>query len=120
MRHRWFYAGGAVLLLITEVFIALCVHDRFVRPYLGDVLVVMFLYCLVRAFLPKGVPLLPLYIFLFAGAVEVAQYLQVLRWLGLQNIPWLRVVAGTSFSWWDMLCYLVGCLLCALTYKKKA
>ena len=36
MRHRWFYAGGAVLLLITEVFIALCVHDRFVRPHLQE------------------------------------------------------------------------------------
>lgn len=116
--RRWMYAGAAILLFLAEVLIALYVHDSFVRPYLGDVLVVILLYCLVRVFLPTGVPLLPLYVFLFAAAVETAQYLQVLSWLGLQHIAWLQVVAGSSFSWWDMLCYLAGCGLCALTYRE--
>ena len=35
---RWSYALAAALLFAVEVAIALYVRDRFVRPYLGDVL----------------------------------------------------------------------------------
>ena len=41
----------ALLLFIVEVMIALFVHDNFVRPYVGDYLVVMLIYCAVRTFL---------------------------------------------------------------------
>lgn len=46
--RRW-YALAFGLLLLLEALIAVFVHDRFVRPYLGDVLVVVLLYCLARA-----------------------------------------------------------------------
>ena len=45
-RGRYWLAFG--LLLLVEVLIAQYVHDRFVRPYLGDVLVILQLYCLGR------------------------------------------------------------------------
>ena len=35
------HALAAVILLVVEVLIALSVRDRFVRPYLGDVLAVV-------------------------------------------------------------------------------
>lgn len=38
------YAIATVILLLTEVLIALYVHDAFVRPYIGDVLVVIVIY----------------------------------------------------------------------------
>ena len=50
-------------LLATEVLIALFVHDDFVRPYLGDVLVVPVIFFLLRAAFPERIKLLPLYIF---------------------------------------------------------
>lgn len=111
-RRLGFLAGAAVL-LITEVLIGLYVRDGFVRPYLGDVLVVVLLYCLVRVALPTGVRLLPLYLFLLAAAVEIAQYLDILSLLGVGAGSPLRVVFGTSFSWADMLCYLAGAAVCA-------
>ena len=40
-------------LLATEVLIALFVHDDFVRPYLGDVLVVPVIFFLLRAAFPE-------------------------------------------------------------------
>ena len=40
------YAIATVILLLTEVLIALYVHDAFVRPYIGDVLVVIVIYTL--------------------------------------------------------------------------
>lgn len=32
------YAIATVILLLTEVLIALYVHDAFVRPYIGDIM----------------------------------------------------------------------------------
>ena len=39
MKRRGIYAIAFVLLLVTEVLIALFVRDRFIRPYGGDILV---------------------------------------------------------------------------------
>ena len=60
LKRRICYAAATVLLVITEVLIALYVHDDFVRPYVGDVLVVIAVYCAVRIFIPVKCKLLPL------------------------------------------------------------
>ena len=68
-RMRLFYLVAALALLAAEVYIGLYVRDRFVRPYLGDVLVVILLYCGVRCVIPQGVRFLPLFLLLFAYRV---------------------------------------------------
>ena len=45
---RWRYFVIFLLLLIIEVLIALYVHDDFIRPYIGDVLVI-FTFLAIRA-----------------------------------------------------------------------
>ena len=110
---RLLFSGAALLLLVAEVLIALFVRDAFVRPYLGDVLVVILLYCIVRCGKPTDWPLLPLGLFLFAAAVEAAQAMHLVTWLGWEDVPLLATLLGTSFSWWDMLCYAVGSVVCA-------
>ena len=109
MKTRLIYAIAALALLGVEVCIALFAHDNFVRPYLGDVLVVILVHCAVRVVFPGKPRLLPVYVFLFACAVEFTQYIRLLELLGLSHINWLSIVAGTSFSWGDILCYAVGC-----------
>ena len=117
MRKR--YAAISFILLAVEIWIALYVHDSFVRPYLGDVLVTILLCCLCRAVLPKFQPAVP--VFLFAVAVEFTQRLGLVKMLGLQRTIF-AVILGTSFSWIDILCYGAGCLLFAaaewLLWKK--
>jgi hypothetical protein len=49
------YFGLAILIFIIEVLIALFVSDSFVRPYLGDVLVVILIYCFIKSFLRLSV-----------------------------------------------------------------
>ena len=63
---RLCYAITTSVLLVIEVLIALFVHDNFVRPYIGDVLVVIVIYTFVRIFIPEKCRLLPLWIFVFA------------------------------------------------------
>ncbi|MBQ8683921.1 MAG: DUF2809 domain-containing protein [Clostridia bacterium] len=111
---RLSFGIAAILLLLAEVLIALFVHDRFVRPYLGDVLVVILLYCVIRAVKPKGIRRLPLYLLLFAVAVEATQAVGLVRLLGLESSRFLCTLMGTAFSWWDILCYAAGCFVCLL------
>ncbi|MCC6762627.1 MAG: DUF2809 domain-containing protein [Chitinophagaceae bacterium] len=106
------YAIAAVLLLLIEIAIALFVHDRFVRPYLGDVLVVILIYCSVKSVKPS----LPwrstaIAVLMFAFAIEGLQYLKLVRLLGLQHNLLARTIIGTDFAWADMWCYVAGIAL---------
>lgn len=114
MKNRLRYLIATLALLVIEVLIALFVHDNFVRPYVGDMLVVIVLYALVRIFIPEKCRLLPLWIFLFAVAVEVLQYFEIVRLLGLSNNRFMSVLIGGTFDWKDIACYAVGCGLLAL------
>ncbi len=107
---RSFYLAMTVFWLAVEVVIACYVHDRFIRPYVGDLLVVVVVYCFVRIWVPQGVRLLPLYVFLFAAGVEVLQYFHLVELLGVGNNTFLRVVLGSVFDVKDILCYGIGCV----------
>ena len=119
-RKRLIYLIAFLALVAIEVMIALFVNDSFVRPYVGDVLVVMVIYCFVRIFIPSGVRLLPLYIFIFALAVEIGQYFDFVARLGLEDNRLLSTVLGRTFSVSDIVCYAVGCAIvsaCPLLFK---
>lgn len=108
---RIIYAALFFAVLLTEIFIALFVKDNFVRPYVGDVLVTILLCCLCRTAVPKGAPALPVYVFIFAAVVEVAQYFDVVKLLGMENSVFLSTLIGRSFSFVDLICYGIGCLV---------
>ena len=110
-KKRILYALAAIIIFLIEVYIALYVHDNFVRPYLGDAIVVILVYCVVRIVIPEGCRLLPLYVFLFACFVEFTQYIHLVNLLGLQNNRLLCVIMGTSFAWEDIAAYAAGCIL---------
>ena len=111
MKKRLIYALATIILIAVEVLIALFVHDNFVRPYIGDVIVVVVVYCFVRIIIPEKVHLLPLYVFLFAIMVEVLQYFHIVDLLGLGNSTFFRILIGGVFDFKDILCYGIGCLL---------
>ena len=100
-----------ILLLAVEVFIALFVHDRFIRPYVGDVLVVMVLYTFVRIFVPERIKVLPVYLFGFAVLVDLAQYFRIVERLGLEDNRFFSVLIGSVFDIKDVICYAVGTIL---------
>ena len=109
-KSRTTYAVAFGVLLFIEIIIALFVHDAFVRPYIGDVLVTVLLCCLCRIIIPKGVSALPIYVFVFAALVELAQYVNVVKLLRLENNAFFSTIIGTTFSFVDILCYAAGCL----------
>ncbi len=105
------YVVCFILSLLIEILIALFVHDKFIRPYVGDALVVIVLYCAVRVIIPKKCKLLPLYIFIFAAGVECLQYFHLVQLLGLEKNKFMSVLIGSVFDVKDIICYAVGCLI---------
>ena len=110
-KARAIYAAMFCVLFLIEVCIALFVHDDFLRPYVGDALVTILLCCLCRTVIPKGLPALPVYVFVFAALVEAAQYVDVVKLLGLEDNAVISTIVGRTFSWADLICYAGGCLV---------
>lgn len=118
-KRRLLYLVSFLISLFIEVLIALFVHDDFVRPYLGDVLVVVVIYCFIKIFLPKKYVWLPGAIFMFAAMIEVLQYFRLVEILGVENNVFLRTLIGSTFDRKDIVCYGVGCLTLGL-YERFA
>lgn len=100
----------SLILFLTEVLIAVFVNDRLIRPYGGDYLVVILLYCLVRSFVKAPVVPTALAVLVFSYLIEILQYYNLVAILGLQRSKIARIVIGTGFSWWDMVAYTLGVL----------
>ncbi|MCH1926962.1 DUF2809 domain-containing protein [Shewanella sp. C32] len=107
--HRYYFAASVALLLLL-VFIALYVHDRFIRPFMGDVLVVVWLHYSAAAFIKLRPLWLALATWLFACAIEVGQYFNLVSVLGLEQYRVARIVIGSTFDWLDLLAYSCGLL----------
>lgn len=98
----------SLLILLLEVIIALFVKDQIVRPYLGDILVVILIYTTIRIFDQGRIKGLPLYILIFAVLIEISQLLDLATLLGLSNNRIAVVLLGSTFDYIDILCYAIG------------
>ena len=108
---RVIYVAIFCSLLAVEVCIALFVHDAFVRPHVGDMLVTLLLCCMCRVAFPDEIRLLPVFVFLFAACVEIGQYFDVVALMGLTDNRFLSIALGRTFSWMDLVCYAIGCVV---------
>lgn len=109
--HRKNYLIAALAIFIIEVLIALYVHDDFVRPWVGDVLVVVLLYCLVRGITRLNVLPAALAVLMFSWLIETLQYVQIVKILSLEGNAVARTIIGTTFSWADIVAYVLGIVL---------
>lgn len=113
------YAGVSLCWLIVLVNIALFVDDQFIRPTLGDVLVVVWLYYTIRSVVDLPARLLVLMTVMIAYLVELAQFLKVPALLGLEPGSPLSIILGATFDWWDLAAYSVGGVVCWWMIKKE-
>ena len=117
VRTRLAFLAVAGVVLTAEIYIAVCVKGGFVRHYLGDVLAVILLYALARAIFSVTPSNLPLKIFVFAVALEIAQYFGVVQILGIEN-KILKIMIGGTFDLTDLLCYAAGCIINYMLLEK--
>jgi hypothetical protein len=96
-----------LLLLVIEIIIAVFIHDQFIRPFFGDFLAVIFVYCGLRIF-NQHILKTALFSLLIAFFIEILQYFKFIEITGLIKYKILAVVIGNSFSWLDILAYSFG------------
>lgn len=110
MKKRLLYAAAFALLFGVEVVIALFVHDSFVRPYLGDVLAVVAVYCGARIIFVNRPRFLSAWVTALAFAVELLQLTDLSERVG----GVFAVILGSTFDFADLLCYSVGGIMTAI------
>jgi len=114
-----YYFFLAIILFITEVLIAVYMRDAIIRPYGGDFLVVILIYCAVKSFFNTPVIATACYVLLFSYLIEVSQYFHLVTLLGWDHYPVARIVMGTYFSFVDLLSYTLGMLLVVVIEKLR-
>lgn len=97
-------------IFIVEVIIALYIKDNFIRPYFGDYLVIFLVYYFLLCFINTYKNKIALSVLLFAFTVEIIQYFQVLSYFNLEKNRILRIVAGNTFSFEDLIIYTLAFL----------
>ena len=97
-----------VIVLMVELFIAVFVQDKFVRPYLGDFLAVILVYTFLKSFTTFSVYAAAIFSLLFAYFLEILQYFSIIKKLSLEDYKILTVVIGNYFEWSDMIAYTFG------------
>jgi hypothetical protein len=102
------YALATFILLATEFFIALKVHDRFIRPFVGDALVVILMYTALQTVFNKKPKTMANISLAIAFTIETLQAVDFAAYLGANNHPWLSTLLGRTFSPDDYLAYLAG------------
>lgn len=108
MRFNAYYFYWSAILLITEIYIGVFVKDDFVRPYMGDFLVVILIYTFVRTFFKYSIINTAIGVLLFSFLVEILQYFKIVEILGLGSSQLARTIIGTTFVWEDFVAYSLG------------
>jgi hypothetical protein len=117
IKFNWHYFILTILLCGLEILIALFAHDKIIRPYIGDLFVVILLYCFVKSV--ANTPVFPtaVSVLLFSYQVEILQYFKIINVLGLQHSRLARLIIGTSFEWIDLIAYTAGIAIVLFSEK---
>ncbi|MFA7244757.1 MAG: DUF2809 domain-containing protein [Candidatus Magasanikbacteria bacterium] len=111
------YFSLTIFIFLIEILIALFVHDNFIRPYLGDMLVVVLIYCFLKSFLKFSVLNIAIFVLSFSFTIEFFQYINIIKVLNLEKSKIAQTVLGTSFSYIDLLTYTIGITIVIIIEK---
>ncbi len=95
-------------------------HDTVIRPFGGDFLVVMLIYCFVKTFLNTPVYPTAIGVLIFAYLVEISQYFHLVKMIGMEHSNTAKILLGTTFSFTDLFVYTLGISLVVIIEKVRA
>jgi hypothetical protein len=98
----------AISIFIIEILIAIIMHDRFIRPFFGDFLAVIFVYYCLKSFFKISISTNAIFSLGFAYFLEGLQYFNFLEYSGLAKYHIIAILLGNSFAWADILSYSLG------------
>ena len=101
------YLTPFILILVTEIAIAIFHFHRFVRGFLGDVLVIPLLYCFLKMVTPYDSKKILYAVLSIALTVELFQLGFSSEILSTEN-RLLQTIIGTTFDFRDLVAYAFG------------
>jgi DNA integrity scanning protein DisA with diadenylate cyclase activity len=99
------------ILLIAELLIGIYIHDAFIRPFGGDFVVVIMIYCFIKSLVDTPAINTAAAVLIFSYTIEISQYFHLAKVLGLQHSRTALLILGNIFSFNDLWCYTLGILL---------
>ena len=99
------------LLFLVEILIAVFVRDNFIRPFIGDTLIVILIYGFLRIFLKTHYLPTAFGVLVFAYLIEMLQYFEFVKLIGMEDNRIVSVALGRTFEWLDFAAYFAGFLL---------
>ena len=108
MRFKTTFFFAFLFFFLIETAIALFINDTVIRPFIGDVLVVICIYFFLRSFLPFSHLQIVIAVLVFSFLVEIGQYFNLIKILKLNNNRVARIIIGTTFCPADFLAYFIG------------
>lgn len=102
------YFSLALIVFIIEVLIATVLKNTILRPVFGDFLVVILIFCFVKAFTNWDSKKVAIGVLLFAFTIEFGQYIDILDLLSIEKNTLTALIFGASFDWLDLLAYAFG------------
>ena len=120
MKFHPSYLVAAFALFAVEVLIALFLHDRVIRLYVGDALAVVLMYAALRGVSRLPVPWAAALALLIAFAIELGQLVHLTDYLGLGRNQLASFVFGHQFEVRDLCTYVVGMAVVLLVRPRGA
>lgn len=102
------YTIYAISIFLIEVWIALLLKDGFIRHTVGDFLVVILLYCGLKAVINIRPFTAFMIVLIIAFTIEGLQAVNLLQLLDWQNNTLAQLILGTTFSVSDLVAYTLG------------
>jgi Protein of unknown function (DUF2809) len=118
LRFNWISFTLCAILFAMVVIIALFFRDGWVRPLLGDVLIVMVIAYFVHAFAAVPLRKIALGTLVFAYLIEFLQFLNLIDILGWRNSQLAHLTIGSTFDWRDLVAYTIGIVIVLLTTNR--
>jgi hypothetical protein len=111
MKHLTFNTAYFIiflLLLATELVIAVYLKDGFIRHTFGDYLVVILMYCFIKSFIKHHCKAIAIGVLVFAYIIEVLQAFNLLKLINMQHNHLANLILGSTFSIADLVAYTFG------------
>lgn len=113
LRFHLGYCLLALTIFLSEIVIAKYMNG-WVRSYLGDVLVIIWLYSAIMSVVALNKKFVVLFTLITAFTIEFGQYFKLTEWLGCAPDSLAYIILGNTFSVEDLGCYVGGATLILL------
>ncbi|GMQ57270.1 hypothetical protein AN1V17_16650 [Vallitalea sediminicola] len=119
MKRRLVYIlATTICFIICLLIVLLLSHNQFIRGFIGDVVVIILIYCFIKIFVEVDSLKLSISILLFSVLLEILQYLKFINYIGLGQSKVAKIIIGTTFDFRDLLAYVLGTIIVYLLDTK--